>query len=294
MTQAEPKFCFCTLALGKKYRGLALLLAKDIEKYSPHTSFVVLTDHPDDFSKQSNVLAFKHRQQGVKSYHDKRFVIEKSLFMFHSCIFMDADMRILAPVVPQNITWLQLPGITARGCESIPKKYAKVIAGTANSKLYQEFQVTHKAAKKLNLQLESEEVKFVYEYLFAVTKDSGREIEFLREWGKMALYYELNGVYDAEGNAIGLAAAKAGLPVRWSAMEGITFFKDRTEFIKIQKGQSNMEEMSVYFEQQQMLEHPNRSLFERIVEKIAKTMNFAYNILNLRIQALKNFDFYYR
>jgi hypothetical protein len=43
-----------------------------------------------------------------------------------------------------------------------------------------------------------------------------------------------------------------------------------------------------------MLEHPNRSLFERIVEKIATTMNFAYNILNLRIQALKNFDFYYR
>lgn len=294
MTQAEPKFCFCTLALGTKYCGLALLLAKDIEKYSPHTSFVVLTDHPDDFSKQSNVLAFKHRQQAVKCYHDKRFVIEKSLSMFNSCIFIDADMRILAPVVPQEMKWLQLPGITARGCDSMPKKYATVLAGTANAKLGKEFQVTQKAAKKLNLQLESEEVKFVYEYLFAVTKHSGREIEFLRQWEKIAPYYEFNGVYDGEGNAIGLAAAKAGLPVRWSAMEGITFFKDRTELTKIQKGQSKMEEMSIYFEQQQMLEHPNRSLFERIVEKIVKSMKFSYNILNLRIQTLKNFDFYYR
>lgn len=293
MTQAEPKFCFCTLALGTKYRGLALLLAKDIEKYSPHTSFVVLTDHPHDFSEQSNVLAFKHRQQGVKSYHDKRFVIEKSLSLFNSCIFIDADMRILAPI-PQELTWLQLPGITARACEDMPKKYGKVLAGTANAKLCKEFQLTHKAAKKLNLQLDSKEVKFVYEYLFAVTKDSGREIEFLRQWGKIALYYELNGVYDAEGNAIGLAAAKAGLPVRWSAMEGITFFKDRTEFIKIQKGQSKMEEMSVYFEQQQMLEYPNRSFFERIVDKIVKSMKFSYKILNLRIQTLKDFDFYYR
>lgn len=293
MTQAEPKFCFCTLALGTKYRGLALLLAKDIEKYSPHTSFVVLTDHPHDFSEQSNVLAFKHRQQGVKSYHDKRFVIEKSLSLFNSCIFIDADMRILAPI-PQELTWLQLPGITARACEDMPKKYGKVLAGTANAKLCKEFQLTHKAAKKLNLQLDSKEVKFVYEYLFAVTKDSGREIEFLRQWGKIALYYELNGVYDAEGNAIGLAAAKAGLPVRWSAMEGITFFKDRTEFIKIQKGQSKMEEMSVYFEQQQMLEYPNRSFFERIVDKMVKSMKFSYKILNLRIQTLKDFDFYYR
>jgi len=43
MTQAEPEFCFCSLALGQKYRSLALLLAKDIEKYSPHTSFIVLS-----------------------------------------------------------------------------------------------------------------------------------------------------------------------------------------------------------------------------------------------------------
>ena len=79
--KSEKDFCFATLALGKKYRVLALLLAEDLEKYSPNTSFVILTDNPREFSGRSNVLAFKHRQQGVKCWHDKRFVLAKA----HGC-----------------------------------------------------------------------------------------------------------------------------------------------------------------------------------------------------------------
>jgi hypothetical protein len=291
MSQPETKFCFCSLALGKKYRQLALLLAKDIEKYSPKTSFVVLTDNPSDFSKQLNVIAFKHRQTGVGCYHDKRFVIAKALSMFNSCIFIDADMRILAPL-PEEIKWLQEPGISARSCESMSKKYAKVFAGTASAKLRKEYNVTNKAAQKLKTKLE--EVRFVYEYLFAVTKDSGKEIEFIEQWGKIALYYELCGVYDGEGNAIGLAAAQAGLAVRWSEMEGISFFKDRTELVKIQKGQSKMEDMSIYFEQRQRLENPQRSLWKKVGDQLSKTLGQMYNLVRLRIRSLNNFDFYYR
>jgi len=293
MTQAEPEFCFCSLALGQKYRSLALLLAKDIEKYSPHTSFIVLTDHPSDFNQQSNVRAFKHRQQGVLCYHDKRFVIAKALSMFNSCIFIDADMRILAPV-PQDMEWVRIPGLTARVCEFMPERYAKVFDRTANVKLCREFKVTEKATEKFNLELENDQVKFVYEFLFAITKDSGKEIDFLNYWDVLARYFELNGIYDAEGNAIGLAAAKAGLRVRWSAMDGVSFFKDKTELVRIQKGQSKMEEMSKYFEQQKMLEHPNRSIFERIVVKLGKIIKHLYNLVRLRIASLNNFDFYYR
>jgi hypothetical protein len=53
--KSEKDFCFATLALGKKYRYLALLLAEDLEKYSPNTSFVILTDNPREFSVRSNV-----------------------------------------------------------------------------------------------------------------------------------------------------------------------------------------------------------------------------------------------
>lgn len=292
MTQ-EKRFCFCSLAFGKNYRNLALLLAKDIEKYSPNTYFIVLTDFPQDFNKQPNVIALKHKQQSVKLYQDKRFAIAHSLSMFNSCIFLDADMRILAPV-PQDMAWLQTPGISARSCETMSRKYAKVVNNTGDANLARGFKVTKKAAQKLNLDMDSPDVKFVYEYLFAVTKDSGRELDFLKQWEIIAPYFELNGVYDGEGNTIGLAAAKADFPVRWNEMQGISFFKDKSEMIRIQKGQSNMEQMSEYFKQQRMFEYPHRSLWEKIILKLNKQIVYLNKFILLRIMTLKRFSFYYR
>jgi hypothetical protein len=293
MKPQPARFCFCTLAFGNNYRNLALLLAKDLENYSPGTSFIVLTDEPRDFSKQPNVLAVKHQQQSVKLYHDKRFAIAKGLSLFDSCIFLDADMRILAPV-PQDMEWIKTPGINARACDTMPKKYAKVLTGGADSKLLKEFKITKNLAKKLNLELDSGNVNFVYEYLFAVTKDEGKEIEFLNQWETIAAYYELNAVYEGEGNAIGIAAAKAELPVRWCAMDGINFFKDRTELIRVQKGQSDMQDMKIYFEQQRKLEYPKYSLMEKLIIKTRKQILYFFYLLRLRIVTLKNFEFYYR
>ena len=293
MTQKEKGFCFCTLALGKSYRALASLLAEDLEKYAPETSFIVLTDNPLDFSRHSKVVAFKHRQQSVKCYHEKRFVIAKALSLFNSCIFIDADMRILAPVM-QDMKWIIEPGIAARACDTMDKKYAKVIAGSAKPKVIREFKVTQAMAQKLNLDLKDNSLKFVYEYLFAVTKDCGKEIIFLKHWDIIAPYFELNGVYDGEGNAIGLAAAKAGLKVRWSDMEGIDFFKDRTELVRIQKGQSNINKMSIYFEQQKMLEQPKRSILEKVAVKLGKNISYFYHSVHLVIVTLRRFNFYYR
>lgn len=220
MKKYQQSFCFCTLAIGKRYRDLASLLAKDIEKYSPDTCFIILTDKPDEFSNFSNIEAFKHHSTSVKFYHDKRFVVAKALSMFNSCIFIDADMRILAPV-PQNMEWLKQPGITARVCNLMPKQHAQAIIGNVEKKFYREYQVTKKAATKLNLDSEWENITYIYEYLFAVTKHSGKEIEFLKQWEVIAPYFEINGVYQGEGNAIGLAAAKANLPIRGNEMQGI-------------------------------------------------------------------------
>ncbi|HIK08504.1 MAG TPA: hypothetical protein IGS40_28190 [Trichormus sp. M33_DOE_039] len=292
MDKYNTKFCFCTLAFGKNYRKLAILLAKDIEQYSPNTHFIVLTDYPQDFSAQANILAFKHKPKSAKLYHDKLFVVSQALSMFNTCIYIDADMRILAPV-PQDMAWIQSPGITARVCEVMAKKYAKVLNGKANARLAKRFAITKKAAQKLALNFEDKNVKFVYEYLFAVTRDSGKEIEFLKQWEILAPYFELNGVYDGEGNAIGLAAAKAGLPVRWSEMEGISFFKDRTELVRVKKGQSKMKDVAKYFEQQKMIEFSENSLFEKLKIMLAKKVRFFYSLFRLRISSLSNFDFYY-
>ncbi|MEH2452140.1 hypothetical protein [Nostoc sp.] len=278
---SEQQFCFCTLALGKVYRGLASLLAKDLELYSPNTAFIVLTDNPQEFSKYPQVLAFQHQQQGVKCYHDKRFAIAKALSLFNSCIFIDSDMRILAPV-PEYIEWLLEPAISARACMDMPKKLAKALTKT-NKHFSREIEVIKKAAQFLNLDPECENVTFVHEYLFSVTKSTGKEIEFLETWEILAKYFELNGVYEGEGNAIGLAAYKAGLPVRWSEMSGISFFNNKTELIKIQKGQSNMDEMLTYFQEHGKLAHPKRSILEKIAFKLSKAIMHVYRAIKYRV-----------
>lgn len=112
MIQTHSEFCFCSLAIGQQYRALALLLAQDIEKHSPGTKFIILTDRPQDFSHQSNVISYKHQQQGIKCYHDKRFAISKGLSHCDSCIYIDADMRIISPMAP--IEWIDEAGIAAR------------------------------------------------------------------------------------------------------------------------------------------------------------------------------------
>jgi hypothetical protein len=272
MMKQEQKFCFGTLALGHKYRNLAALLAKDIEIYSPNTAFIILTDNPEEFNEYPQVLAFKHQQQGVKCYHDKRFVIAKALSQFNSCIFIDADMRILAPV-PDNMQWLLKPGISARACSYMPQKFVKVSDSTADKKIIKEFEITKKATQILGLESDWEKIRFVHEYLFSVTKDSGKEINFLQQWDNLANLFEQNKVYHGEGNAIGLAAYKAGLEVRWSDMEGISFFNEKTETIRVKKGQSSMEEMSGFFEEYYRILNPKQPIWKKAVGKLGKVIN---------------------
>jgi hypothetical protein len=280
----NSKFCFCSLAIRKPYRDLALELAKDLERHAPGTCLVILTDQPKAFSHQKNVLAFYHRQQGIGCYHDKRFAIAKGLTLFDTCIFIDADMRVLEPL-PQEMSWTTAPGLTARSCHPMSKHYAPIQAGTASPKLIKEFQVTQAAAQKLGLSLEDPEVKFVYEFLLCITKDSGKETEFLEWWERLARYFELMGIYDGEGNAIGLAAAKAGMTARWGEMNGIDFFMDRTERTRIRNGQSDPEKMATYFETQNLLKYPRRSLPEKIVVKLMQKIGEFYRLVRLQFFA---------
>ncbi|NJO52972.1 MAG: hypothetical protein HC840_30290 [Leptolyngbyaceae cyanobacterium RM2_2_4] len=66
-------------------------------------------------------------------------------------------------------------------------------------------------------------------------RSAGREIEFLECWDAIAAFFELNRFYAGEGNAIGLAAAKAGLSVQFDSEDRFPFFKDRIEKVRISK-----------------------------------------------------------
>lgn len=294
MNQEKSDICFCTLALGKRYRSHTFLLAQDIEKHSPGVYLIVLTDKPEEFKIYPNVLAFHHEQQSIGCYHDKRFVIAKAISLFNTCIFVDADIRILDKL-QADIKWL--PGITARSCTSIVKHNQEYI-NSANDDFkanrVRDLTILNKLAQKLDLDLEDTNIQFVMEMLFVVTRQDGREIEFIKHWETIALYCELNGFYSAEGYAIGLAAAKAGLPVRWDAMDGIVYFKDWVEQQKIKKGQANPDETLIYFQQHEAIEYHKNSLFEKLLHKLNKFIGYYYRYLRLRLAALSNFNFYHR
>ncbi len=276
----QNTFCCCTMALGRNYCFLALELAKDLEKHSPEISLVIMTDSPGFFKNQSNVLAFKHHQVSLGCYHDKRFVIAQALSMFNSCLFMDADMRILAPL-PTNREWQ--PGITAKIVwENIPKHNQNPF----------EIRLLYQMAEKLDIKLE--EVSFVHECLFVVTRDSGNELDFLKYWDKIAPYFEVRGFCAGEGHTIGLAAAKTGFPLRRDVMNDIVFFKDKLELQEIKKSDANTLDKAEYFEKQRALEYPHRSILNKILHKIKKLHYSLYRYLKLIMLITMDFNFYGR
>ncbi|MEH2410396.1 hypothetical protein [Nostoc sp.] len=225
------QFCFCTLAIGAKYRKLAVDLAADLEKFSSQP-LLILTDKPQDFNQSSQLLVFKHSQQSVGCYHDKRYVIAKALSLYDACVFVDADMRILKDVA--QIQWQ--PGISARSCANILQHYQPVEDRPDRIK---RIEMIKKCSQKFNLDLE--QVNFVSEFMFAVAKDSGKEIKFLELWEKIGNYFELNGIYDSEGSVIGLAAAAQEFPLRHQEMPEIEFFNDKIDAIRIRKAQVDQE-----------------------------------------------------
>ncbi|MCA1990918.1 MAG: hypothetical protein LDL41_02565 [Coleofasciculus sp. S288] len=258
MNQQEKEFCFCTLALGNKYRLLAKELARDLEQYSPGTVLVVGTDSPKDFKACNNVLAFKLKQAGIlHCYHDKRFVIDKALSRFRVAIQIDADTRIVDNV-PDPIEWL--PGITAGHLENLVEHVETYTPERLES--------LKEIALKLNIPLEK--TTYVGESLFFVSRDGGKEKEFIKHWDTIARYLELKGIHSGEGNAIGMAAAKAGLKIGnssgWETLNKIKRHMDASYEKKPKK----------------------------FWHSFQRRLGYHYRLQRTRIAALTNFDFYYR
>lgn len=252
-------FCFCTLAIGSRYINLALLLADDLAKYSPEIIFIVLTDKPHKFKQQKNVIAYLHYPQSCKFYNDKRFVIEKSLNLYESCIYIDADMRLLA-TVPENLNFA--PGIIAYSFCNITK---------INQKNDKKLDLIRNICQKSSLDIS--QVKFIHEFLFYVTRHVNIN-EFFRQWEILAGYFELKGYYAGEGNIIGLAAALAQVPIEHDYDKKLLIFKDRIELVKQQNNQPVIDNLYKYLEEQRKYEHPQRNILEKIQNKISNTLSF--------------------
>lgn len=259
MIQEQKDFCFCTLALGQRYRDITKELAKQLETYSPGTSLVIYTEKPNDFSSYKNVMAFEHHQQGIlHCYNDKRFLCQKAISLFEVAIYIDADTRILESL-PKDIEWK--PGLTGRQKNLVEhvKKYRP-----------HSLPILKKLADKLNISDESfNSSNWIGESLFILVRDRGKEIEFLETWGKISKYAELKGMHAGEGSLMGLAAAKVGWVIHgeaWQKLSGITQHWDASR------------------------SKPKPTFWENL----QKRMGYHYRLNKTRIMALRDFDFYYR
>lgn len=194
-------FCFCTLALGKKYQLLARELALGLKRYAPKAKIVVGTDNPKQFKNCENVISFQQKQTGVlHCYNDKRFVIEKCLLNADAAIYLDADTKIISEI---DISVEILGGI--RG-------FSENLLYHVSKYRPEDLEKFQKLSSKLKIPIE--EVDWIGDSLFIVAKDGGKEKEFLEIWGLIARYLELKGIHSGQGNVMGLAATKVGWKVR--------------------------------------------------------------------------------
>jgi hypothetical protein len=254
-------FCFGILALTSKYQLLAKKCAEDLEKYFPETTVVIGTDNPYVFQDCNNVFAFKMKKNGIlHCYHDKRFVLEKALEKFKTAIFIDADTKIIDS--PATSFKIELPteGIHAMHVANLIQ----------HMQYYTPERLYHfkKLSKKLEIDLNS--ASFVGESLFAVSVEGNKTSEFFRQWDSIASYLQLHGIHAGAGNAIGLAAAKAGLEI--TKPPWLKSLNQVTHHFDASHGSSKKTSWDFF---------KNR-------------LSYHYRLNKARIIALKDFNFYYR
>jgi hypothetical protein len=271
--QKTLKHCFATAAFGQTYRRLAKLLAADLEQYALSFPLVIVTDSPKDFQNHPNVIVFKHWQRGVQAYHERRFAINYALHYSDTVIYFDADVRLCGPF-PTDLTFL--PGLTARASCDLSKHLTKHPLSQRKQ------EIVDKMAEKVGLSLTNPDLKFINEFLFVIKADQGREQDFLRLWGELAIYADTLGLHKHPTYAMTLAAVKTNFPVFRSEMEGLDFFDDRNEKYNIKRGKSQPEDKKTYFQAQYEIEQQERTLLRRIQKKILNPLKTRYHLTRVQ------------
>ena len=237
----QKQWCFCTLALGEPYWNLTEQLARDLQKFAPDTTLLVLTDNGARFAHAANVRAVQHRKRSVLGYNDKLCVVKRGLDEFDTVIFIDADTRILGPVeIGPEVFKPGLRAFLVRAWSHMQETYDKSAKAPAWQK--NDLRMMGILKEKLRLPNDGRDIPCVVEYLFAVTKNTETGA-FLREWNDLAEFCERNRFFVHEGYAMGLAAQLTGFPVEQYDFRGLRFFDARkSQRIDVPSGAMTMEE----------------------------------------------------
>jgi hypothetical protein len=231
----------------------------------------------------------------VGVYHDKLFCIKESLANFRTCIFLDADCRLLGNFAKSR-EWK--PGITAKSCCSLEKHL------TRNSKpaTVKAYELTSKIAQFYNLNLA--DTRFVIEIAFVVSNVGDSISEFIQTWQEIRDIFESRGIFNGEGTAIALAALRAKLPIyhydsdySHTMPKDIFLYKDKLyDQKKIDSLASEDKELILTLENdQQKILNPFKQVWLnkviRKLEKITFSLNRDIRFFKLRSKT-KNFHLY--
>jgi hypothetical protein len=258
MNELNHNFCFCTLALGSRYRLMTKELAKDLSFYAPKIPLVVCTDLPSDFQDCENIIPFEFYQTGIlHCYHDRRFVIQRGLSLFETAILIDADTKIINHI-PESIE--AIPGVIGAFSEPLIPHVQKY-----NPERLSRLQ---KIATKLALDLTQSQ--FVGESLIIISRSQNQAQEFINWWGKIGTYLELRGIHAGSGNIIGLAALKTGFTIQktpnWEKLNQVRQHLDASY---------NRQPQSQW-------------------QQLQRRLMYHYRLNKTRLIALQDFNFYYR
>ncbi|MBD2346865.1 hypothetical protein [Anabaena subtropica] len=280
----NESICFCTAAFGKEYILLAKLLAEDIHQFAPGHVFVILTDKPIFFQNHPNVIAIKHWCRGVKPYHERRFAIQYALSLSSTVMYLDADVRICSPL-PQDLNFA--PGLTARSCTDMKKHLQHQFdQPSLTPERQRKKHIIESMANKVGIDIYSSSLKFINEFLFVIKADEGRELEFLRLWGELAIYADTLGLHNNPTYAMALAAVKSNFLIFHSEMNGLNFFDNRIEKIRISQGTSTLGEKSQkYFQEQSQIEDKRRNLLQKSWRFLNRKISFGYNLIRVRLMS---------
>lgn len=199
----------CTVAIGDDYRAMARRLARDLLRYAPGRELVIGTDRVEDFRGAGNTSAFPVAARSRWGcYNAKRLALRKALKDADVAIHVDADSRIVASL-PLHGHWA--PGLTApheRLIQHLERWWPSWIP------------IFDAAAAEIGATPGT--AFWIGESIYALARDAGREFAFIEHWGRLAGLLAAEGFRGGEGNVMGLAAVKAGLPVqrgRWTELD---------------------------------------------------------------------------
>ncbi len=262
---------FCTLVLGQNYCELARQLAGDLACFAPGTHLLVLTDHPGLFRDVDNVEAVFHRRRSVAGFNDKLSVVKKALDRAETCLFMDADMRILDTLELDPLVFA--PGIKSYHVFSWQYFQDRIKAGEQNwdRRLDQRIMAFQRA--NLRLETADADIPVVREFLFALTRCPQLEA-FLQKWNEIAETSEKNGMFSHEGFTIGLAALLTGLPVAQHDFAGLHFFEPLISLDAVEAGRMTPAQYDTLEASINAIKHSAGRANPLALKRLAKALSF--------------------